>query len=162
MLATRKSKRKPSGGLRHSLKRRNKVLTQLANRPILTTLASEDNRKIFRGKGANKKVKLTAAKFANVIVNGKSVKAEIKTVKANPANREYARRNIMTKGALITVDIKGETKFAKLTSRPGQSGIINAILVAEPETNKEKKDAKKKKQVSVAKPKNVTHVSEKK
>jgi len=145
MLATRKSKRKPSGGLRHSLKRRNKVLSQLANRPILTTLASEDNRKITRGKGAKKKVKLTASKFANVIVDKKSVKAEIKTVKANPANREYARRNVITKGALITVDIKGQTHLAKVTSRPGQFGIINAILVSETETPKETKEKKTKK-----------------
>jgi len=143
MLATRKSKRKPSGGLRHSLKRRNKVLTQLANRPILTTLASEDNRKIVRGKGANKKVKLTASKFANVIINGKSVKAEIKTVKANPANREYARRNVITKGALITVDIKGESKFARVTSRPGQFGIINCVLVDESILEKKTEKPKK-------------------
>jgi len=144
MLATRKSKRKPSGGLRHSLKRRNKVLTQLANRPILTTLANEDARKIIRGKGANKKVKLTTSKFANVILDKKSVKAEIKTVKANPANREYARRNVITKGALITVDIKGQTHLAKVTSRPGQYGVVNAILVSETQEQKETKEKKPK------------------
>ncbi|PIU22087.1 MAG: 30S ribosomal protein S8e [Candidatus Diapherotrites archaeon CG08_land_8_20_14_0_20_30_16] len=148
MLVTRKSKRKPSGGLRHSLKRRNKVLTQLANRPALTTLAEEDHRKIVRGKGANKKVKLAAVKFANVVLNKKNFKAEIKTVKANPANREYARRNIITKGALIIVDIKGATKLAKVTSRPGQSGIVNCILVEETQEQKEtreRKDSKSKK-----------------
>ncbi len=145
MLATRKSKRKPSGGLRHSLKRRNKVLTQLANRPILTTLAEEDSRKIMRGKAAIKKVKLTAAKFANVIVDKKSIKAEIKTVKANPANREFARRNVITKGALITVDIKGQTYLATVTSRPGQSGIINAVLANETKEQKETRDAKESK-----------------
>ena len=155
MLATRKSKRKPSGGLRHSLKRRNKVLSQLANRPTLTNIASEkDSRKIVRGKGASKKVKAISIKFANVLVNGKTVKAEIKTVKLNPANREYARRNIITKGAIITVDIKGQTYLAKVTSRPGQTGIINCILADETKEQKETreiKEAKKSKKAPVKK-----------
>lgn len=147
MLVTRKSKRKPTGGLRHSLKRRNKVLTQLANRPTLTTIASaEDTRKIVRGKGAIKKVRAVALKFANVLIDGKIVKVEIKTVKLNPANREYARRNVITKGALINVEIKGQAHLAKVTSRPGQHGIINAVLAkASDVQEKEPKEKKAKK-----------------
>jgi len=138
MLVSRKSKRKPSGGLRHSLKRRDKVLTQFAGKPTLTTLSETERRKIVRGKGANKKVKLELARFANVISNGKNIKAEIKTVKENPANREFARRNIITKGALISVEVNGETKLARVTSRPGQSGVVNCVLVDEASLKKPK------------------------
>jgi len=144
MLATRKSKRKPTGGLRHSLKRRDKTLKQLANKPILTTIAQKDEvRKNIRGKGANKKIKAVAVKMINLVVGKKTTKAELKTVKTNTSNREYARRNIITKGAILAIDLNGELKYARVTSRPGQSGIISAVLIDESEIEtKEKKNKK--------------------
>ena len=45
----------------------------------------------------------------------------------NPANPNYARRNIITKGAVIETSA-GE---ARVTSRPGQSGQVNAVLLDE-------------------------------
>ena len=56
---------------------------------------------------------------------GKYVKAKIKTVVENPANRHFVRRNIMTRGCIIDTD-KGK---AKVTNRPGQEGSINAKLI---------------------------------
>ena len=53
------------------------------------------------------------------------MKAKIEIVTANPANRHYVRRNIMTKGTIIKTD-KGD---ARVTSRPGQDGVINAVLI---------------------------------
>ncbi len=52
-------------------------------------------------------------------------KTEIITVKENSANIHYVRRNIMNKGAII------DTKLgkAKITSRPGQNGVIQAVLL---------------------------------
>jgi len=57
--------------------------------------------------------------------SGKTTKTEIISVVENQANIHYVRRNIMNKGAII------ETKIgkAKITSRPGQSGNINAVLI---------------------------------
>ena len=55
--------------------------------------------------------------------NGEKVK--IKTIIENQANRNFVRRNIMNKGAIIDTEI-GK---AKITSRPGQDGTVNAILV---------------------------------
>ena len=52
-------------------------------------------------------------------------KTEIISVVENPANIHYVRRNIMTKGAIIETEL-GK---AKITSRPGQTGTINAILI---------------------------------
>jgi small subunit ribosomal protein S8e len=43
----------------------------------------------------------------------------------NPANKNYIRRNILTRGAVVMTEL-GK---AKITSRPGQDGEVNAILV---------------------------------
>ena len=45
----------------------------------------------------------------------------------NPANVNYVRRNIVTKGAVIETS----AGRARVTSRPGQDGQINAVLVDE-------------------------------
>jgi len=58
---------------------------------------------------------------------GKTSIADIETVELNGANRNYVRRNIITKGAIIQTTL-GK---AKVTNRPGQDGSINAVLVAE-------------------------------
>jgi small subunit ribosomal protein S8e len=58
-------------------------------------------------------------------VTGKSKSVKIETVKDNKANLHYMRRNILTKGAVI----KTEIGDARITNRPGQDGIINAILL---------------------------------
>ena len=51
-------------------------------------------------------------------------------VEENKANRLYTRRNIITKGAIINVKINGKEQTAKVTSRPGQSGVVQAVLEA--------------------------------
>ncbi len=55
----------------------------------------------------------------------KMQKTEIKSVIDNPANINYIRRNIITKGAIINTTLG----HAKVTSRPGQVGMVNAILL---------------------------------
>ena len=56
---------------------------------------------------------------------GKSSKVKIKSVVENPADMHFVRRNIITKGAIIETE-KGK---AKVTSRPSQDGIVNAVLI---------------------------------
>lgn len=53
--------------------------------------------------------------------------SKILSVKENPANPHYVRRNIITKGAIIET----EAGLARVTSRPGQDGIIQAVLLKE-------------------------------
>ena len=43
----------------------------------------------------------------------------------NPSNVNYVRRNIVTKGAVIETS-EGR---ARVTSRPGQTGQVNAVLI---------------------------------
>ncbi|HDN05822.1 MAG TPA: 30S ribosomal protein S8e, partial [Candidatus Bathyarchaeota archaeon] len=47
----------------------------------------------------------------------------------NPANVDYDRRGVITKGAIIETSLG----LARVTSRPGQNGVINAVLISEKE-----------------------------
>ncbi len=77
--------------------------------------------------GGNFKKNLFSADAANLYdpKARKYVQAKIKTITENPANRNFVRRNIITKGCVIETDL-GK---AKVTSRPGQHGIVNAVLI---------------------------------
>jgi small subunit ribosomal protein S8e len=98
----------------------------LGRTPTLTKIG-EKATKEMKGRGTRVKLRVLRADVANLYdpKTKKYVKAKIKIVTGNPANRHYVRRNIMTKGTLIQTD-KGD---AKVTSRPGQDGVINAVLV---------------------------------
>jgi small subunit ribosomal protein S8e len=67
------------------------------------------------------------AEFANVtnLKNGETKKVKIETVEENGANPNYVRRNLLTKGAIVRTEIGR----ARIMSRPGQDGIINAVLL---------------------------------
>ena len=56
---------------------------------------------------------------------GKSQKTEIRGVVKNPANVDYQRRGVITKGAVLDTPL-GQ---AIVTSRPGQHGAVNAVLI---------------------------------
>lgn len=77
-------------------------------------------------RGGTLKTKLFSEKYANVTDRSKNTteKVEILRVVNNPVNPDYNRRRIITKGALIETS-RGE---AVITSRPGQDGVINAVL----------------------------------
>ncbi len=100
---------------------------ELGRLPALTGLAKKTVRSI-RLLGGKRKLKLLREEYVNVVdpKTKKSKKVKIKTITDNPANRHFIRRNIMTKGAVIETDI-GK---AKITSRPGQDGIVNAVLIS--------------------------------
>ncbi|MBW3013892.1 30S ribosomal protein S8e [Candidatus Woesearchaeota archaeon] len=118
-----RSKRKPSGGRYHSA--RKKRLFESGNLPSNTNIG-KTRKRIVRGKSGNIKQKLLKAEFANLIgKDGKAVKAKITSVTENKANKNFVRMNIITKGTIIMTE-KGK---AKVTSRPGQDGIVNAVLL---------------------------------
>ena len=116
--------RKSTGGRYHNTQP--KRLSQLAGRPALTKVG-ETRKKTERVLAGNTKVKLLESNTMNLVdpSTGKCTKAKVKQVTENPANRNYVRRNILTKGAIVDTD-KGK---AKVTSRPGQEGTVNGVLV---------------------------------
>jgi small subunit ribosomal protein S8e len=83
--------------------------------------------KVIRGMGGIKKNVLLSCEFANVmdIETKKSKKVKIKNVIETPSNRFLARQNILVKSAIIETEI-GK---AKITNRPSQEGMVQAILL---------------------------------
>ncbi len=120
-----KSKRKPSGGKLRMARGKRKY--EMGREPVETQFGDEEKRKKVRVRGGNLKVKLRVASYANVTdaTAGKTVKAKILGVEKNPASVDYSRRKIITKGAII----RTELGLAKVTSRPGQDGVVNAVLM---------------------------------
>jgi small subunit ribosomal protein S8e len=118
-----KSKRKVTGG---KLRRhRNKKKFEMGREQTETKLG-ERRAKTIESQGKTTKVKLRVAQYANVTTEkGKNKKAEIMGVKENKANLHYVRRNVVTKGAIIDTELGP----ARVTSRPGQDGNINAVLL---------------------------------
>ncbi len=119
-----RSKRKITGG--RYISYRKKKLHELGNLPRLTKLG-ERKSKMLKGKFNIYKQVLLHTNIANVYdpKNKKYTKSKIITIVDNPANRNFVRRNIMNKGAII----KTELGNAKITSRPGQEGSVNAVLI---------------------------------
>ena len=124
VITQHRAKRKQTGG--RYIAARGKRKQEVGRKPALTKVA-ERKAKSIRVKGGKSKLSLLSEKTANLYdPKSKSYsKAEIKAVLENPADRHFVRRNIITKGAVIETD-KGK---AKVTSRPGQDGVINAVLV---------------------------------
>ncbi|MDD4353717.1 MAG: 30S ribosomal protein S8e [Candidatus Nanoarchaeia archaeon] len=94
-------------------------------RPASLTKIGENKVKKIRTVGGNSKSR--ALQYSNIIImdGKKKIAAKIIRVVENDSNRHYVRMNVMTKGAIIETD-KGKVK---ITSRPGQTGQIQGILV---------------------------------
>lgn len=118
-------KRKETGARYKAYRKRKQY--ELGSLPTLTKLYKK-RAQVIRTMGGNKKARLLSTDTAN-LYNPKTKKYEqvkIKTIVENPANRHFIRRNIMTKGSVVDTD-KGK---AKITSRPGQDGVVNAVLLS--------------------------------
>lgn len=117
-----RSKRAPSGKL---LKKNTKKKRYMRGRDFLPMHIGAVKAKKKRTRGGGTKLILLSSNIANVMHNGKSQKTKIVRVAKNPADPQFVRRNIITKGAIIQTEL-GE---ARVTSRPGQDGTINAVLI---------------------------------
>ena len=78
-------------------------------------------------RGGNSKTVVREAKHVNLANDGEVEKVEIESVEENPANPNYVRRSLLTKGTVVQTS----EGMAKITSRPGQDGVVNAKLVEE-------------------------------
>jgi small subunit ribosomal protein S8e len=92
------------------------------------TKLGKQSLKQYRTCGGNVKVGMLAAEFANVVDKKTNTvkKVKITNVKTNPADPNYVQRNIINKGATIETELG----TAIVTSRPGQDGAVNAVLIA--------------------------------
>jgi small subunit ribosomal protein S8e len=123
-----RSTRKRTGGRRRPF--RNKKRYQLGREPTETTVG-EPRLRYVDSRGTERKVRALSTNVAQVSDGDVTRSVEIENVVDNPANINYIRRNIITKGAEIVVDLDGTERRARVTSRPGQDGQVNAVLVDE-------------------------------
>jgi small subunit ribosomal protein S8e len=116
--------KKHTGGKVKSHRRKRKF--ELGSNPLITKLDRE-RKKIVKTKGGGRKIKALAAQHANVYnpTTKKTKKVRITDIIENPANPHFVRRGIITKGTTIETELG----VARVTSRPSQRGIVNAVLV---------------------------------
>ena len=116
--------KKVTGGKIHLHRKKRRF--QRTSLPVMTRIDKE-RKWIKRKKSGIKKIKLAGAEFANLIdpKTKKMTKIKILGVLRNEADPQSVRRGIITKGAII----KTEFGEAKVTSRPSQHGVVNALLI---------------------------------
>lgn len=122
--------RRPTGGMITIARKKRKY--EMGSLPVHTKIGTE--RKLRkRNKGGMIKIKLSSAEFANVMdkKNNSVKKVKILDVIKNPANPQLVRSKIITKGCVIKTEIGN----ARVTSRPSQHGIVNALRI---DSNEEK------------------------
>ena len=121
-----RKKRKITGGRKRPY--RGKRSFEMGREAVETELGAI-TQKTMRGKGGQMKRKLLKDEYANVAdpSSRRTERVKIIRVLRNPVNVDYDRRNIITRSTIIVTDL-GE---AVVTSRTGQDGVINAVLVGE-------------------------------
>ncbi|MAH07255.1 30S ribosomal protein S8e [Candidatus Pacearchaeota archaeon] len=118
--------RKISGGKYHKQKKKTKDnLPGIERKVKLRT----EKQKTLRTMGGNKKNVLLSTQEANIInpETKKATKAKIKNVLETPSNRFFARQNLLLKSAIIETEL-GK---ARITNRPSQEGMVQAVLIKE-------------------------------
>ena len=116
---------KITGGRRVPLRVRRKYETdRYPNEPINGAQVTVTR----RIRGNNKKTALKSIDFVNLATGEAKVKkTKIIKVLENTTNNDYKRRGIITKGAVLET----EEGKCRVVSKPGQNGIVNAILLKE-------------------------------
>ena len=116
---------KTTGGRRHPLRIRRKYETDRYPNEAINGAQVTITRHV---RGKNRKTALKTIDFVNLATGDAKVKkTKILKVLENDTNNDYKRRGIITKGAILETQ---EGK-CKVVSKPGQNGIVNAILVKE-------------------------------
>ena len=120
------TKRKASGGKKRPY-RAHRIYEQ--GRHPVETIEGEQKLKTVSGRAGIEKIKIVRANVVNVSdpTTGKTEKLDILDVISNPANADYNRRGVITKGTIV----RTETGLARVISRPGQTGALSAIIYKE-------------------------------
>lgn len=118
-----KSKRTKTGARTRPQHKKRKA--ELGRSPTETTVG-EPRFRTVDSRGNERKTRALATNVANVTDDGETSHLEIVDVVENDANPNYVRRNIITKGAVVELE---DGTQARVTSRPGQNGQVNAVAL---------------------------------
>jgi len=113
---------KITGGRRRQSRSRRKYELDRFPNEALTGEEITVTRKV---RGKNIKAALKTIHFVNFAVDSNVKKVKILKVLENATNNDYQRRGVISKGAILET---AEGK-CRVVSRPGQHGVVNAILV---------------------------------
>jgi small subunit ribosomal protein S8e len=116
--------RKISGGKYH--RARKKKLYEIDRQPRIVKLG-EMKKRTLRVLGGHYKDVLLSVNTVCLMntKTGKTKMAKITNVVETPSNKFLAKQNIITKGAIIETD----AGKARVTNRPSQAGMIQAVLI---------------------------------
>ena len=117
------SKRKATGG--RLVKSRGKRRTEISAEKQYAVIGESKN-KTYRKTGSNQTIRILSENKISVNdpKTGKTKRVEINNVVENPSNPNYVRRNILVKGAIVETELG----LVKISSRPGQDGVLNGVL----------------------------------
>lgn len=117
--------KKPSGGKKSV--HRDKRKYELGRAPTNTKFDVKDERTKNRVRGGGVKLLLKSANTINVSLpnEARTVKTRIIEVVETPSNPQNARFGIIYRGTIV----KTELGLVKVTSRPGQDGVLNGVLI---------------------------------
>jgi small subunit ribosomal protein S8e len=120
-----RSKRKYTGKKYKAFRKKRKRV--LERPPINTVIGLPEKKKQQRVMGGNYKQKLFASSYINVTdqTTNKTSKVKILKFESNAASKDLNRRHVLTKGAVVETEL-GKVK---ITSRPGQHGVLSGIIV---------------------------------
>jgi len=113
---------KRTGG--HRKLGRKKRKHEIGDAPTETRIGEKKFKTVLT-RGGEEKTRILRTDEVNLIDGAETDRVEIENVVQNGANPNYARRDIITKGAIIeTPQGRG-----RVVSRPGQDGVVNAVVV---------------------------------
>jgi len=113
---------KITGGRRRPLRSRKKHET---NRFPNEALIGEQITVTRKVRGKNVKTAIKTIDTVNLMIDSKAKRVKILKVLENATNNDYQRRGIISKGAILET---AEGK-CRVMSRPGQHGVVNAVLI---------------------------------
>ena len=113
---------KITGGRRRPLRSRKKHET---NRFPNEALVGEQITITRKVRGKNVKTAIKTIDTVNLVIDSKAKKVKILKVLENATNNDYQRRGIISKGAILET----EEGKCRVMSRPGQHGVVNAVLI---------------------------------
>lgn len=121
-----RSKRKPTSGLYKKIRKKKK---RDFGSDFFSIKIGKGRKKVVKGLSKMKKQRILQTDKANVTdpSTGKTQVTKILSVKESSANPHFVRMGIITKGAIIETELG----LAKVVSRPGQHGVVNALKITE-------------------------------
>ncbi len=120
-----KSGTKGRGNGKRKIKFRDRKRSEVGNYFSATKLADANVNSQMRRRGGEVTARLKRASVANLLTKEGYKKAKITSVVESRDNRNFARQNIITKGAIIMT----ESGKAVVINRPGRDGAVNARLL---------------------------------